>query len=435
MRESYEGDENAFVIEPIGPNASSCSLVTSTPKRDSRKTVAKQRHKAAQDPPGRIVRSQSRGRGRPTSRGPVAPGTSHSDPVPPRDQVLPLNARATNVNSLPGVSLRIAHSLTSQRASSKVWEWEKRTQMQNEHNFQPTSGDERRSLTNPDEQFRVVLVPSEERSPQKRETVQNKFSPNDPTEYPRQQQTKETKKSHRSNEAGSQVNLNMPDHRSPVNHPQVAGGSDAANQVPLHVHTRQTPQLTGNHVHSKGLREGIVNHTPRGSLASLAKRAPTPRNQTVIPASADDQQRSVSIAHQSTSLHTDPGITEMRGLVDQFRNMTTVPQTQDVATRTSVPSHSPQVNLVPPDATPEHMLQTPLGRRQFVANVRSIWTTPQGGHPRCNDSICQDAMCPGTPNSYLGDRMQAGARARPWCTRYRLSLSCTQNYSSTRRNL
>ena len=415
LRESYEGDENAVATEPIGPNASSCSLVTSTPKRDSRKTVAEQRHKASQDPPGRIVRSQSRGRGRPTSRGPVAPGTSHSDPVPPRDQVLPPNTRATNVNSLPGVSPRIAHSLTSQRTSSKVWEWEKRIQMQNEHNFQPAHGDERRSLTNPDEHFRVVLVPSEERSPQKRETVQNKFSPNDQTEYPRQQQTKKTKKPHRNNEVGNQVNLNMPDPRCSLDDLQVAGGSVAANQMPPHAHASQTPQSTGNHVHSKALRDKIVNNTPRGSLVNLARRAPTP-NQPVIPASADDQQRSASIAHQSTSVHTDPGITEMRGLVDRFRMLNTIPcnqGTQDVATRTSEPAQSPQVNLVPPDAHPEHLLQTPLGRRQFTADVRRMWTTPQGGHPRCDDSICHDAMCPGTPNSYLGDRMQAAQGPDP----------------------
>ena len=132
LRESYEKDDNAFATEPIGPNASPYSLATSTPKRDSRRTVAEQmeRHKAAQEPPGRIFRSRSRGRGRPTSREPAAPGTLHSDPVPPRDQVLPLNTRATNVNSLPGVSPRLAHSLTSQRTSSKVWEWEKRIQMQ-----------------------------------------------------------------------------------------------------------------------------------------------------------------------------------------------------------------------------------------------------------------------------------------------------------------
>ena len=136
LKKSYERDENAFAIVP---NASPCSLATSTPKRDSRKAVAEQlqRHKAAPDPPGRIFRSRSRGRGRPTSRQPAAPGTSHSDPVPPRDQVLPLNTRATNVNSLPGVSPRLAHSLTSQRTSSKVWEWEQQIQMQKEHNFQP----------------------------------------------------------------------------------------------------------------------------------------------------------------------------------------------------------------------------------------------------------------------------------------------------------
>ena len=179
--------------------------------------------------------------------------------------------------------------------------------------------------TNPDEQFRVVLVPSEERPPQKRETVRNKFSPNDPTKYTDQ-------------------------------------------------------------------------HRP-------TKRRSRANNQ------------------------------EMGGLVDQFRNMTTVPQTQDVATRTSEPAQSPQVNLVPPNAHPEHLFQTPLGRRQFTADVRRMWTSPQGGHPRCNDSICHDAMCPGTPNSYLGDRMQAAPGPDPGAPGTGYPCPVHRNHSSTRRSL
>ena len=324
--------------------------------------------------------------------------------------------------------------------------------------------------------MRVVLTPPDERPPQARETVQNKFSPNDPSQHqtkarrrnptrPQAEQTDATRPgtSHatdRTADTGTAAvarstaphNPGLPSERQQTAHDSTSQSvrdfqaatldprsitspkyritspqstlvaMSSANDLnapggsaPPAQQTGLTPRPGGSQLFSRELRERLLNRTPRGTLATLAERLPTPPNQPVMQI-ASDQQRSASVDQHSASLHTDPGITEMRGLVDRFRTLNTVPRnqgTQDVATRTSEPAQSPQVNLVPPNAHPEHLLQTPLGRRQFTADVRRMWTTPQCGHPRCNDSICHDAMCPGTPNSYLGDRMQAAPGPDP----------------------
>ena len=471
---------------------------------ERRRQLAEQerRRRMENEPSGRTFRPRSRGRARPSSYDGQASGGSHSDPIPPASNSLPINPQATNVNSLPGRSPKPSLPMTQERNSS-TWERIQRlktmekqrkthveevvagkddsdwfTNLQRRFANEPVQPDERNSIEGPVNSVRVVLTPPDERPPQARETVQNKFSPNDPTQHqtkarrrnptrPQAEQTDATRPgtSHSTDwttdtgtaavarptaphNPGSQLpperqqaahdstsqsvrdfqaatldprSITSPKYRitspqstlvamSSVNDLNAPGGS-----APPAQQTGQTPRPSGSQLFSRELRERLLNRTPRGTLATLAERLPTPPIQPVMQ-TASDQQRSASVDQHSASLHTDPGITEMRGLVDRFRTLNTVPRnqgTQDVATRTSETTQSPQVNLVPPNARPEHLLQTPLGRRQFTADVRRMWTTPQGGHPRCNDSICHDAMCPGTPNSYLGDRMQAAPGPDP----------------------